>query len=91
VAHFNWTYFGSGEPDGSVGIPFDQDNVASGSQNIFRTLPGGRHFLCRTPPYHKWDQQAQVGGTHLFLASSIHGMLVIKIPEHAGNIGIGAV
>jgi len=38
----------------------------------------GNEEICKIPRDLTWEEQAQVGGTHLFLASAKYGMIILK-------------
>jgi len=79
VAQFNLNrIFHSDSNKTYLGI--QRDNLP-GRNEIDRITPRKCEPVCWIPDYLVWDQQAQVGGTHLFLASTDQEMIVIKVPE----------
>ena len=41
----------------------------------------GEEMLCQIPTSLTWEEQAQIGGSHMFLASAKHGLIVLKVPR----------
>jgi len=72
-----------------LGIPAEHDVCNSDAQLVESFSPGKEsQNICMIPfVYRKWDQQAQIEGTHLFLASTAHGMLILKSGWPDGSIG----
>jgi len=77
VAHFNWM-LGRAFDAAGLGIPFE--NPSDERDGPGPTIYQGQETICRIPPYLEWLEQAQIGGTHLFLVSPKHGMVVLKMP-----------
>ena len=77
VAHFNWMLSRAFDAAG-LGVPFE--NPSDERDGPGPTIYQGQQTICRIPPYLEWLEQAQIGGTHLFLASPKHGMVVLKMP-----------
>jgi len=61
---------------GGIGISVEEDDEGQRHKVMFQ----GDEEICKIPANLTWEEQAQVGGTHLFLASAKHGMIILKAP-----------
>jgi len=68
VVQFNWNRR-SGAVE--IGIPSNHDGL----------IYLGRKYVGKVPSFLEWREQAQIGGTHLFLMSDNHDMVVLRAPQ----------
>jgi len=54
--------------------------ISSHEGQYQRVMYHGDEEICKIPVHLTWEKQAQVGGTHLFLASATYGMIILKAP-----------
>jgi len=74
VVHFNWNRsLGADE----IGIPCNHSGM------IYQ----GHESIGRIPCYLEWKEQAQIGGTHLFLMSTNHGVVIFRAPKRRKGTG----
>jgi len=76
VTHYNWM-LENFPNDAGLGIPFDHfvHTKKTSGEGVFQ----GHAMICQVPAYLGWEEQAQVGGTHLLLATAEHGVVLLKV------------
>lgn len=80
VAHFNWMLENYSDGAG-VGIPLERFYFEKSGEGIRK----GKEVICRTSANLEWREQAQIGGTHLFLATAKRGVVVLNLLPKVGE------
>jgi len=64
------------DSDGT-GLRIHLNNKESGDE-----IHKGKEIICRVPSYLDWGEEAQIGGTHLFLVTANRGVVILKLPPN---------